>query len=170
MYYLYCNLLNKNVKEGVKMKTLIVYSSKYGTTRKCAELLKKQVNADLHCCDCKAVVNIENYDQIVLGTSVYMGLCRKNMRKFINKNIVLLSTKKIATFICSKESDNFEKLFSPLMLNDDTLKARFGYELFATKMRGLDKFVTKKIAGDLKDVHELDEQTIVNFGNTLLSM
>jgi menaquinone-dependent protoporphyrinogen oxidase len=161
--------MNPNVKEGDNMKTLIVYSSKYGTTKKCAEILRKQVDADIHCCDCKAEVTIKSYDLIVLGTSVYMGQARKNMKRFIKHHQGLLSTKSVAFFICSKESDDFKQVFSPLKINNTTLKAHFGYELYASKMRGLDKFVTKKISGGLKDVYELNDLKINDFSNGLIS-
>ena len=76
------------------MKTLIIYASKTGTTEKCAKEINRQLK------DSK-IVNILNqnedineYDLIIIGTPIRMGMIDKKIRKFLISNIEDLKTKK----------------------------------------------------------------------------
>ena len=152
------------------MKTLVVYTSKYGTTKKCAEKLTSAlVDATLYSCDEKKPLSLDEYERVVLGSSVYMGRPRKNLKKFIQNNHHILLDKTIALFICSKETDDYNAIFSQELAVIAKQKFHFGYELHASKMKGLDKFVTKKITGGLDDVSELKDQVIDDFIKSLLN-
>ena len=88
------------------MKTLIIYASKTGTTEKCAKEINRQLK------DSK-IVNILNqdedineYDLIIVGTPIRMGMIDKKIRKFLISNIENLKSKKVAYFICCGFNEN----------------------------------------------------------------
>ena len=54
------------------MSTLVLYTTKTGATKECAELLAKKICCSA--CDIKQnTYDIEMYDTIILGTGVRMG-------------------------------------------------------------------------------------------------
>lgn len=145
------------------MKTLIVYSSKYGTTKKCAELLAKNLEADLLDCD-QELEAPTNYEQVILGSSVYMGQIRKSMKKYINRYIKIIKTKKIALFMCSGNVEDFS-LF-PYNLNQNP-HVHLGYAYPLSEMKFMDKLIVKKIAGVTSDTDAINYQAIETFKSHL---
>ncbi len=92
------------------MKTLIVYSTKSGASRECAELLASSIK-DCSLCDLtKQVPGIERFDLVILGSGVRMGKIYKPMKDFIKKNIEVLPSKKTAVFLCNSYPDTFKKV------------------------------------------------------------
>ena len=57
-------------------KTLIIYSSKYGHTKKYAQWLAEELNADI--CDDKSLKNkmLDDYSTVLFGGSLYAGGCK----------------------------------------------------------------------------------------------
>lgn len=145
------------------MKTLIVYSSKYGTTEKCAHLLAKELGADLQNTD-QDLKSPADYDQIILGSSVYMGQIRKSMKQYINRYIKLIEGKKVALFMCSGNTKDFSVF--PFDLKKYP-HAHFGYAYPMKVMKLLDKMIVKKIAGITSDTNAIHYQAIEDF-KTLL--
>lgn len=75
---------------------IILYQSKYGATKKYADWLVEETGYD--CIETKdaKVVNLQNYDVIILGGGVYAsGIAGL---QFIKKNIGRLGNKKIVVF------------------------------------------------------------------------
>ena len=69
------------------LKTLIIYASKTGTTEKCA----KEINKQLKDSTMVNILNqkdeaIENYDLIVVGTPIRIGMIDKEI-KILSENI-----------------------------------------------------------------------------------
>jgi len=79
-------------------KTLIMYSSNYGTTKKYAEWIASELNGDIF--DIKAVIqsSLKNYNTIIVGGGLYAG----NIKgiNIIVKNYETLKNKKLVLFTC----------------------------------------------------------------------
>ncbi len=92
------------------MKTIIVYATKSGASRKCAELLASKIK------DCsffdlsKQVPEIERFDMVILGSGVRMGKIYKPMKGFIEKYMKALLSKKTAFFLCNSYPHTFKKV------------------------------------------------------------
>lgn len=146
------------------MKTLIVYSSKYGTAKICAEKLSESIdNSTLCSSDSNHVPSLELFDQIVIGTSVYMGRSRKSIRKFIEMYHDDLTEKNVSLFVCSKETKDYAILFSNELASTAIVTGHFGFELHVSRLRGLDKILTKKVNAGLIDASDIDHQAIEVF-------
>ena len=67
------------------MKTLIVYSSKTGITKKCAALLAANIGADS--CDLfeisESIPEISDYECVVVGSYVRMGVIDKKISAYL---------------------------------------------------------------------------------------
>ncbi len=91
------------------MKILIVYATKSGASRECAELLAAKLT-DCSLVDLsKQVPDIASYDAVILGSGVRMGKIYKLMKGFIEKNRDALLSKKIAIYLCNSYPDTFQK-------------------------------------------------------------
>ena len=83
-------------------KALIAYSTWAGATHEIAEAISKvfQSNSfDIDVSPANECKNIDNYDVILLGTSIHAGQTVKSFRNFIKQNIDILVNKPTAIFI-----------------------------------------------------------------------
>ena len=63
------------------MKIAIVYATKYGCTKKCAEILKSYLHGEVSIHSAKAdKINLSRYDAVFIGGSVYMGKIQKEIK------------------------------------------------------------------------------------------
>ncbi len=160
------------------MKTLIIYSTKTGTTKKCAALLAANIGADS--CDLfeigEKLPEISNYECVVLGSYVRMGVIDKKIASFIKKNKEELFKTNFGIFICSclsdKVSEAIIKNFSDEIM-DNAIIDCFGGELSEDKIKGMDKFIVNsllKIAKtdpDFRVVTSINPGAITHFANAL---
>lgn len=155
------------------MKVLIVYASKTGSTKKCACLLGNKLND-------ASVVNIENfnhdvrdYDIIVVGTPIRIGMIDKNIKKFLNSNLEVLKSKKCAYFITCGFSQNYKKYFDDNfpkdLLDSAIIYDTFGGEMSLENQKGFDKFIVKMVSKKIgvgKEIKIIDDN-INKFLNVL---
>ena len=70
------------------MKVLIVYSTKWGVSRRCAEMLGKKLEsfANVLVCDVKDEPPAPvGFDVAVIGGSIRMGTLNKKLKKYIKQ-------------------------------------------------------------------------------------
>ncbi len=106
------------------MKTIIVYATKSGATLECAELLMSKLPDSKIVSVKEKIINILDYDTIVIGSGVRMGKIYKPIRKFIEKNLDVLIEKKTALFICNGDPLSVEPTINkciPRELIDSTI-------------------------------------------------
>ena len=64
------------------MKNLIVYATKHGTVKKCAEMLKVKLNGETVLANVnEEVPDLDNFDNVILGGSIYIGKIQKRVIK-----------------------------------------------------------------------------------------
>ena len=130
------------------MKILIAYTTKSGTTRTCAEKLaallpQHEVTlADLSLDD---NAHPNDYDFIVVGSSIRMGKIHRTVKKFTDSST--LAPAKYALFICcgddSRTKEYFRKNFSPTLLDCALVYTSLGGEFKLDKQSKLDRFLLK---------------------------
>lgn len=133
------------------MKTLIIYAGKYGCTKECAEKLKSQIEGET------TVVNaakekmpiIEEYDTIIIGSSIYVGQIHKKVKTFISDNLSELKKKNVGLFLVCGFIDKFDETVAANFPKEFREHAQsiecFGGELNVEKMNFLHKSVMKMI-------------------------
>ena len=84
------------------MKSLIIYSSTDGQTKKICEAIRENFNnkefVEILSLEDAFHLNINNYDLIILGASIRYGNYKSNLFKFIKNNIKILEIKNNAFF------------------------------------------------------------------------
>lgn len=83
------------------MRTLIIYASTYGYTE---EMVRKMVVESNNEVDAINIVNnknidIANYDNLILGSSIYVGQIHKELKNFIQIKLNEILSKKLGLFL-----------------------------------------------------------------------
>ncbi|MGI6167010.1 MAG: flavodoxin domain-containing protein [Eubacteriales bacterium] len=144
------------------MKILIAYSTKSGTTAKCAAMLSKELTshsvtlADLS----ESFPDPEGYDFVAVGGPVRFGKLHKKTAEYLDVNKEKLKTLRAGYFIVCGFVDSadeyIEKLFPAELRQNAVISACFGGELNTKKMKGFDKFITKLIIKVVTDEGKSD--------------
>lgn len=151
------------------MKTLIVYCSTHGTVKKIAEYIRDSIpETDIIDLESGSFSQLENYDSIIIGASVHMGLLNRHMRQFIHQNEQLLLEKKLGIILCCMHEDlqaqlQFENSFPESLRLHATATALPGGELHFSKMNFLQRMIVKKVTGTDQDQFNLNHQIIESF-------
>ncbi|WP_432666873.1 flavodoxin domain-containing protein [Wukongibacter baidiensis] len=156
------------------MKTLIVFSSKYGTTKSCGELVKKGLKNEADIVNLKDnySISLNEYDLVIIGGSVYAGRIQKKVVKFMENNKEELGNKKIGLFVCCKEEgekalEYIKANYPEWIINKALVKEHFGHEVNLEKMGLLDKIILKVVAKATKSYSDIKTDNIEGFINTI---
>ncbi len=131
------------------MKTLIVYATTYGFTKDCVEELKKLLKGEALAINIgkDQIPPLKEFDQIVVGGSIYMGQLHKKLKEFCVAQQQQLHGKRLALFLCCGLPDNFEQAlnstFPKELLEQAITTECFGGELRINQMNFAHKMMTK---------------------------
>lgn len=138
------------------MRVAVLYGSKYGFTKEIATTLRNALG------DHAAIYNLmeetpmlEDYEGLVIGTAVYMGKGRKEVREFIHQNKEALKHKKIWLFLSGANGEELNKqleiCFTKALVEVSIFSTHVGYKLDREKMSILDKLIMKMVNKDGSD-------------------
>ena len=95
------------------MKTLILYATKYGAAAEIAKRIAEKIDgAVVHDLKQGGIPDIAGFDCIIIGSSVYAGMFRKEAKTFLSENTDVLRQKKLGLFISGMSSDEEQKMFT----------------------------------------------------------
>jgi menaquinone-dependent protoporphyrinogen oxidase len=140
------------------LKTLIIYASKYGATAEIAKRIGDKINGsslyDIKGGNCPP---LDGFDNIIIGSPLYVGNVRKEIKEFIAKNESILKGKKFALFLSGCEPNKGAEYFKnnfPEGVLQAAKAAVFVGGLYDPKKSGfLDKLLLK-IAAKKSDYFE----------------
>ncbi len=135
------------------MNTLIAYGTKHGCTEKCATELSKELDGNVEIINLKNnnKIDLNKYDSVIIGGSVYIGKIQKEVTEFINSNLNELLKKQIGLFICGMQEEGatldneITDNFHPDLLASAKSVQYFGGEFIFNKMNFMEKIIIKKI-------------------------
>lgn len=153
------------------MKTLIVYCSMHGTTEKAAHLLSEWIEGDVQIVDLKkdgVLIDIRNYDSIIIGGSIHVGSIQARINYFIEKNLPILMTKNIGLFICCWHDgllaiEQFKEAFPKELREKSIANGIFGGEFLISKMGFIEKQFVEYISGIYTDTSNFDPTAVLGF-------
>lgn len=149
------------------MKTLVIYSSKYGATEKCATVLKDKLGetCTLSNIALESHPALDEYDTIIVGSAIYAGKMRADLIKFVTSNEETLREKNIGIFLSCK--DQGTEALSYISQNMPTwviekafIQSAFGHEINLEKMNLIERNILKMIFKVKKSYSKIDETQI----------
>lgn len=138
---------------GQKMKTAIIYSSKHGTTEKVANMIADKIaetnDVTLIALNDNPTPDISGYEKVILGTSIYMGKPRDNMKNYTKNRQAAFDGKIIGLFICGgetrpdKQAEELKKAYPDYLHNMALAEGFMGGEYNLEKMGTMERKAIK---------------------------
>lgn len=146
------------------MGILILYATKSGAARECAELLASKMT-DCRMCDLSSgSPDITKADTVIIGSGIRMGHIYKPARKFISENLDKLLQKKVAIYLCNAYEENLAKTIEsdiPLILIKNALCVEsFGGKPPFTNPRNKDWIQMDKVTAMLQAVETIGYKSL----------
>ena len=161
---------------------LIAYTSKYGTTADCAAILDERLSesesgqATIRLLDLNVepIPALDDYDTVIIGSSIYVGKISKPAKAFVTDNAAELLSKRIGIFLCcgfiEEANKLFKENFSEKLLRHATVTGIFGGEARLDKMNFVDRNIMKavsKASGDDATALSISKEAIDDFATAL---
>ena len=154
------------------MKTIIIYATKHGAAAEVAQRIAGRIgDATVYNLKQGGVPSLADFDCVIIGSSIYAGMIRKEAKAFLSKNADVLREKKLGLFISGLEASG-EKKFFDTNFPPDILKmakaARFLGGIFDPKKAGaMERLVMKVVAKKIAYVNNIDDGKIEQFVKTM---
>lgn len=154
------------------MKRLIAYASTKGTVEKCAHALAEKLEgADLYALGRGAEPDLDDYDQVILGSSIHAGQPQKKMVAFREKYKQELLARDLGLFICclsqEQEDQYLTSTYGEELLSHARGIGKFGAELIFSQYNFIIRFMLKKINGSSEDIHKIRHEEIEGLARIL---
>jgi len=150
------------------MKTLILYATKHGATADIAQHIADEIgNATLHNLSNGQPPPLQGFDRIVLGSSIYAGAIRKELKRILAK--IPANTKIQGIFLsCFEENDEyFTKNFPSHILENTRTKAFLGGVFDPSKAGGIERAVVKAVMKRTEYISSISNEKIKAFVSKL---
>ena len=134
------------------MKTLILYTSKYGFTEDCVRKLSSRLTGEVVAVDAaKAPMpDPAAFDAVIVGGPVYMGRIPKALSACIQANLGRIRSRRLGLFLCCGLPDQFSEslkaAFPSELLAEAASVQCFGGELRTERMKGMDRMISGVMA------------------------
>jgi menaquinone-dependent protoporphyrinogen IX oxidase len=166
--------------EGIMAKVLVLYFSKYGSTKKYTEWIASELNGDI--CNVKNIKPqiFENYNTIIIGSGLYAG--KIEGIKIITDNYEVIKNKKLIIFTCGladySKMENINKIkkrlekMMPIDLKEKIklyyLRGGINYSKLNLKHRMM-MWLLKRMAmkKGIEKLNEEDKEFIETYGKTI---
>jgi len=126
------------------MKTCILFAGKYGSTEHIAKMIKNKLGNDAVVINLrdKKKPDISSAKCVIIGSGVYMGRARREVRHFCKNHVNELGGKKVALYLCCMEDKEvevekyFQKTFPEPVLSNSVTHRRFPGALVRLEREG----------------------------------
>ena len=148
------------------MKLAIVYATRYGTTRRAAELMKDACLArgldqtDVQTHDLTDLRTLPEAPVIVIGAPIYAGSIPKAASRFLDEHVDELMHRRVGLYLsCLYEGEQAEQQladnFPPWLVAHSFGRYYVGGCVEPGKLRWLDRMIMKRVASVRDDVDKL---------------
>ena len=154
------------------MKTLILYATKHGAAGEAARRIAKLIDgAVLHDLKQGNVPAIAEFDCVIIGSSIYVGMIRKEAKTFLAQNADALQGKRLGLFLCGMDA-NQEQAFFKANFSEDILQAAkaacFMGGIFDPKKAGImERLIVKVAAKQSEYIDTIDDDKIKQFAEAM---
>lgn len=137
------------------MKTIIIYATHHGTTETVAHLIWSKLdpqNTELVNIKKAKHLDLNDYDVVIIGSSIHAGHNQNSIRNFCKKNMPELLEKHLGLFLCCMMEEeeatlNLQNAYPEILQNKAFFVQILGGEYKIEKMNYVERLMLKKIAG-----------------------
>ncbi len=156
------------------MKTLIIYGSKYGFTETLAKKLADKVIGDVKLVTVKKAdkLNLKEFDQVVIGTPIYIGNIYKDVKNYCQKHKEEILASSYRFFVVGlggpvESMKNFDSSMDGELIEHAVEYAYFGGAVFLDRMNVIERTMMKKIGKKTTFYEGINEEGIEAFAISL---
>jgi menaquinone-dependent protoporphyrinogen oxidase len=152
------------------MKTAIIYAKSQNCTEKAVHELSARLSGDIELIDLKlqSPPSLNQFDRIIIGSSLRSGKVQKEIHNFCLKNLDALQSKEVGLFVCSF---NKPEIAHGEMLNAypeelhqlAKTEAIFKTELNPGRLSLIKKMLIKQLPRVVQNDLKIDDQSIDRF-------
>lgn len=156
------------------MKTVILYATKHGCTQKAARFLAENFKEEVNVVNVKEdnIPDLEEYDNIIIGGSIYAGKIQKETKQLCVENNDILREKRLGIFICcgfeDKAEEQMKDNFAPEIYNQARARGYFGYEFYLDDMKFFEKMIVRAVSKVDQDQSSVLIENINEFADKML--
>jgi menaquinone-dependent protoporphyrinogen oxidase len=150
--------------------TLIIYASRHGSVRYCAQKLSQLLKDECRVADCskERIPDITAYDRVIIGFSIHAGSIQKSIKRWIDQHLDRLISMKPGLFCCclSKEEQAIEYFHKDLpkpVIQSAGAIGMFGAIVDFAKMGLFERFIMKRITKRQGSYSTIDQDAIAHF-------
>jgi menaquinone-dependent protoporphyrinogen oxidase len=152
------------------MKTIIIYATSHGCTRKVVGELAQKLSGEVSTINLNenSSPSITEFDRVIIGGSIHAGQIQKKVRYFCQSRLDALCSKEVGLFICCMYEPvvargELQNAFPEELHQMAKTEAIFGGEFNFDKMNFVEKMLVRKIAHVNESVSRIDHDTIERF-------
>ena len=163
----------------VDVRMLILYATKYGAAEEIAKRIAENTsNAEIHNLKQNDIPKLSAFDCVIIGSSLYAGMIRKEAKAFLSKNAdelhkIASCEKKVGLFLSGidvdpeKEKTYFETNFSSDLLQLAKVKTFLGGIYDPKKAGFAERFIYKLATKQSTYADKIDNDKIVQFAKDM---
>lgn len=158
------------------MSVAIIYTSKHGTTKEVVKLIAERLRGQqITLIDLKQdkSPNIELFDQVILGTPIYVGKPSKEVKMFCEKHASALTSKPLALFVCgmypgeAKQVEEITTAYPETLRQHAKAVAFLGGAFLFERMSFIERIIIKRVAQIDRSIKQINVSGIDAFVNQI---
>jgi len=157
------------------MKTIVIYATKYGAAGEVAQRIASKISgAVIHNLKQDGIPDLAGFDCIIVGSSVYAGMIRKEAKVFLKQNASVLPEKRLGLFLCglgggSNDDKGFDTAFPPGILQMAKAKCFTGGIFDPQKAGLMERLIIKMVTKRSTYINNINDGKIDNFAEAMKS-
>lgn len=156
------------------MPTLIVYMTSHGCAEKAAGMIRDRMPDDVTLINLEdgEAPTLETFDTVIIGGSIRIGKIQKRIRKFCEKNLDELITKRTGLYICCMfegvaAKDQLHTAFPESLIKQSIATGLFGGELEFEKMNAFERMIIREVVNISEDVSKFNAEAVREFAERM---
>jgi menaquinone-dependent protoporphyrinogen oxidase len=158
----------RHVERITIMNTIILYATKHGAAADIAQRIAKQIeNAVTYDLKQGNIPQLNEYDCVIIGSSVYAGGFRKEAKSFLSKNAEELLKKKLGLFVSGMSESESNEVFKSNVPGDVLMaavaKGALGGAFYPDKANIFERLIMRIVTKQSGFVSTISDEKISKF-------
>ena len=152
--------------------TLILYATKHGATADIASRIAQLIDDSvIHELNQDQIPSLDGFDCVIIGSSVFAGMIRKEAKSFIKQNADILCTKNLGLFLSAMDMSGEKKFFEeniPEEIRQSAIAASVLGAVFDPKKAGFfERLIMRTVTKQSGYINTIDDEKIRQFAETI---